>query len=177
MAIALRPPSEETLASLANEGPDVSLGYSLNREIASRAAITAMGAGTAWVTSRIIGSRERANTVALLALVGTQLGQTLISGGMSRPVVTTSVASAAVLAGIVQTPGLSQLFGCRPIGPVGWATALGASVGATAAAHKFPGIVDGVMSWLRLHQRVILAEPDVLPAPSPPALPSDSNGQ
>jgi hypothetical protein len=33
-------------------------------------------------------------------------------------VVTTSLGSAAVLFGIVQTPGLSHFFGCTPLGPL-----------------------------------------------------------
>lgn len=43
-----------------------------------------------------------------------------------------SLGSAAVLAGVIQTPGLSQLFGCQPLGPVGWATAGTSAVAATA---------------------------------------------
>lgn len=146
MAIALRPPSSETLASLANEGPDVSLAEPLNRDIAARALITALGAGTAWTVGRFTGTRSRANTMALLALVGTQLGQTITSGGFTRPVLTTSLASTGLLALIVQTPVLSQLFGCRPIGPVGWATALGASAFATSAGIYAPRLAR---DWLR----------------------------
>src|SRR4029079_9570919 len=68
MAIALRPPSAETLESLVHEGPDASLGQPLDRDIAARAAVTARGAGTAWTIARLTGSRERASTVGLLAL-------------------------------------------------------------------------------------------------------------
>jgi hypothetical protein len=81
MAIALRPPTKETLESLASEGPDASLGDVLSRDIASRAIVTAAGAGAAFVVARLLGSHERAATVGLLALVGTQLGQTVTSGG------------------------------------------------------------------------------------------------
>jgi cation-transporting ATPase I len=59
---------------------------------------------------------------------------------MTRPVVVTGVASAAVLALIVQTPGLSHAFGCRPLGPVGWLTAAGASAAATAGAAYVPDL-------------------------------------
>jgi len=54
-----------------------------------------------------------------------------VSGG-TDPLVALALGSAAVLVGIVQTPGLSHFFGCTPLGPVGWATALGSAVGATA---------------------------------------------
>ncbi len=150
MAIALRPPTRETLASLANEGPDASLAEPLNRDIAARALVTALGAGTAWGIGRFTGTRSRANTMGLLALVGTQLGQTITSGGFSRPVITTSLASAGLLAMVVQTPFLSQAFGCRPLGPVGWATALGASAFATSAGLYGPRVAR---AWLRERQQ------------------------
>ena len=138
MAIALRPPPRDRYEALANEGPDASLGRPLNRDIATRAFITAFGAGSAWTVARLTGTADSARTVGLLALVGTQLGQTIASGGFTRPVVVTSLASSALLAAIVQTPGLSQFFGCRPLGPVGWATAIGASTVATGVALAFP---------------------------------------
>jgi cation-transporting ATPase I len=164
MAIALRPPSLDTLSSLRAEGPEASLGQPLNRDIALRALVTSLGAGTAWVVGRI-GGRERANTVGLLALVGSQLGQTLLSGKLSRPVVVTSVASAATLALIVQTPGISQLFGCKPLGPIGWVTAVGASAGATALASYFPELVNATMKRLHLDKPVMVEDLDALEAP------------
>lgn len=60
----------------------------------------------------------RARTVALIALVGAQLGQTLLGGGRSRAIVVSSVGSLAALAAVIQTPGLSQFFGCTPLGPI-----------------------------------------------------------
>ncbi|RYZ08249.1 MAG: HAD family hydrolase [Myxococcales bacterium] len=161
MAIALRPPSLDTLSALRTEGPEASLGQPLNRDIAVRALVTSLGAGSAWVVGRF-GGRERANTVGLLALVGSQLGQTLLSGKMSRPVVITSVASAATLAAIVQTPGISQLFGCKPLGPFGWATAIGASAGATALASYFPELVNATMKRLHLDKPVMVEDLDAL---------------
>jgi cation-transporting P-type ATPase I len=161
MAIALRPPSLDTLSALQKEGPEASLGQPLNRDIALRALVTSLGAGSAWVVGRF-GGRARANTVGLLALVGSQLGQTLLSGKMSRPVVITSVASAATLAAIVQTPGISQLFGCKPLGPFGWATAIGASAGATALASYFPELVSATMKRLHLDKPVMVEDLDAL---------------
>jgi cation-transporting ATPase I len=163
MAIALRPPTAETLASLATEGPDASLGAALNRQIASRAVVTAFGAGSAWAVGRFTGTRGRANTIALLAMVGTQLGQTVTSGRFSKEVITTGVATLGALAVIVQTPFLSQAFGCRPIGPVGWCTALGASVFATSAGIYAPRIAHEI--W----QNFVSTQPGPL---SPQALPS-----
>jgi magnesium-transporting ATPase (P-type) len=157
MAIALRPPAPRSHAALAHEGPDASLGELLNRQIAGRAAITALGASVAWGAARFTGTRVRANTVGLVALVGTQLGQTLVSGGMSRPVVLTSVGSAAVLAAIIQTPGLSQIFGCRPLGPIGWATALGASAAATGVSVVLPDLIEKWRAGARQGGVVVVA--------------------
>ncbi|SHF13390.1 cation-translocating P-type ATPase [Streptoalloteichus hindustanus] len=124
LAIALRPPpGAEARSELLREGPDRSLGVALNRDVALRAAITTLGATGAWVAARMTGRSRRASTVALAALVGTQLGQTLISGGLDRKVLGASLGSAAVLAATIQTPGVSQFFGCTPLGPVGWGIA------------------------------------------------------
>ncbi|MGE5783565.1 MAG: HAD-IC family P-type ATPase [Myxococcales bacterium] len=170
MAIALRPPSVERLELLAQEGPDASLGKPLNRDIAARAVITSVGAGMAWTVARVFGSRERASTVGLLALVGTQLGQTITAGGYSRPVITTSLLSSALLAAIVQTPGVSQFFGCQPLSPIGWSMAFGSSVLATSLAVSFPQVTALVAQRLRPIDTV-LHEPPMKPIPTsvPPA--------
>jgi hypothetical protein len=149
MALALKPPTPEALRRLAGEGPEASLGSALNRAIAGRAVVTALGAGGAWLVARLTGTATGARTVGLAALVGAQLGQTLVAGGFSRPVVLTSVASAAVLVGVVQTPILSGFFGCRPLGPAGWATALGASAAATGLAIAAPRVVSRLAQSLR----------------------------
>ena len=57
--------------------------------------------------------------------------------------------SAAILAGIVQMPGVSQFFGCRPLGPVAWATGLSAAAGATAGAVVAPRLVESLSGVLR----------------------------
>jgi magnesium-transporting ATPase (P-type) len=160
MAIALRPPGSRAPLVLAEEGPDASLGELLNREIAFRAAITSVGAGVAWTVARFTGTRARASTVSLVALVGTQLGQTLFSGALSRPVIVTGLASSAALAAIIQTPLLSHAFGCRPLGPLGWATAVGASAAATTAGIFLPDLIA----------RLRNPRPDVVLAVEPPAL-------
>ena len=72
--------------------------------------------------------------MGLVALVGTQLGQTLLTDWRSPLVVATTLASAAVLLAIVETPGVSRLFGCTPIGPLAWTVAIAASLIGTVAA-------------------------------------------
>jgi H+-transporting ATPase len=47
-----------------------------------------------------------------------------------------------VLFGIVQTPGIRQLFGCTPLGPIGWMQAMTsagiATVGGVVAGRLLP---------------------------------------
>jgi cation-transporting ATPase I len=144
MAIALRAPHPEKTAALLAEGPEVSLGTALTRDITSRAVTTAAATSAAWAAARVTGRAARARTVALATLVGAQLGQTVAIGGTSPAVLASSAGSAAVLVGIVQTPGVSHLFGCTPLGPVGWAIASSATVAATAATALLPP----VLSWV-----------------------------
>ncbi len=76
--------------------------------------------------------------MALTALVGTQLGQTAVVGGTSPVVLASMLASAGVLVGIVQTPGISNFFGCTPMGPVGWGIAIGSAAAATGVSVVAP---------------------------------------
>ena len=64
----------------------------------------------------------------------------------------------------MQTPGLSHFFGCRPLGPVGWATAVGASTLATAAAVTYPEAVTRVARRLRLAKVIPAQDPAQLHA-------------
>ena len=68
--------------------------------------------------------------------------------------------STALLAGIVQTPGVSQLFGCRPLGPVGWAIGVSAAAGATAGAVVAPRVVE--LAARALHERFGIDVPELL---------------
>jgi cation-transporting ATPase I len=131
MAIALRAPSPEDLANLRVATPEEALGSALDQAIVSRAISTSLGASGAWLFARLTGGAVRARTVGLVGLVGSQLGQTLMSSRDDRTVLLTSLGSLAALGIIVQTPGLSQLFGCRPLGPIAWATGLSAAASAT----------------------------------------------
>jgi cation-transporting P-type ATPase I len=109
----------------------------LRRTLATRGAATAGGATAAWVWARLTGTAGRASTVGLLALVGTQLGQTLALAGRDPLVFATALASIAVLAAIVQTPGVAHLFGSRPVGPGGWAIAAVCALAASTAAWLY----------------------------------------
>jgi cation-transporting ATPase I len=141
MTIALRSPSRRSPEELLHEGPEASLGGALARQIGMRAATTTAGATGAWLLARLTGTSRRASTVALAALVGTQLGQTAVIGGSSPVVLASTLASAGVLVGIVQTPGVSHFFGCAPMGPVGWGIAVGSAAAATGASVMAPWAV------------------------------------
>jgi cation-transporting P-type ATPase I len=134
MAIATRPPLHVRPEALVHEGPDASLASPLTRAISERALITAGATFGAWSIGSLTGTRQRASTIALLSLVGAQLGQTALIGWRSPLVVAASAASAGLLVGIVETPGVSGLFGCRPVGPFGLLTAGGAATAATGVA-------------------------------------------
>ena len=130
MAIAVQPPRSARV-HIEAEGPETSLSGRLARDVALRAVATSAGAYSAWIAARLTGTPTRARSVALAALVFSQLGQTMVVGRHSSLVLGTSVVSGAGLAAIIQTPGVSQFFGCRPLGPLGWGIALTAAGGAT----------------------------------------------
>jgi cation-transporting ATPase I len=140
-ALAVRPPRTRSPEDLLREGPDASLGGALMRDVLTRGALTAGAAGSGWVVARATGSGRRASTVALVSLVGAQLGQTALLSNGSPLVLGASALSAVALGGVVQTPGLSHFFGCRPLGPVGWTIGLGASGGATIASAVLPFVI------------------------------------
>jgi hypothetical protein len=145
----VRTPPPETTGSLLAEGPDTSLGSALTQEIAVRAVATGAAASGAWLAARMTGSAARARTVGLAALVGTELGQTLLVGGRSRAVAVSGMVSLGVLVGVVQTPGVSQFFGCVPMGPVGWSIAAASTVSATAGSLLLPRLGRSVAPVVR----------------------------
>jgi cation-transporting ATPase I len=144
IAIAIRPPRGRTAEQLLAEGPDRSLAGPMYGAIAQRATVTAAGAGAAWGAARLTGRPRRANTVGLVALVGSQLGQTIAIGGTDPVVLAASLVSAGVLAAIVETPGVSEFFGCTPLGPMGWGIAITSSAAATMAGVLVPRFVDAL---------------------------------
>ncbi len=124
--------------------PPASLGADLLRTIGIRGVATATGASVAWMAGRYTGTQRRADTIGLVALIGTQLGQTLVAGYRSPLVWLTAAASGAVLGVIVMTPGLGTYFGCTPLGPVGWTIANTSALAATAGATVLPRLLPGV---------------------------------
>jgi cation-transporting P-type ATPase I len=117
------------------------MGNGLLRDVAVRGGGTALGGLVAWQAGRLTGRRRRADTMGLAGVVFTELGQTLLTNWRSPLVIATSTVSAAVLAGIVETPGVSQFFGCTPLGPVGWTLATWSAAGATTASAIAPRLL------------------------------------
>ncbi len=129
LALALRQPRAGAGDAMA--APlEVQLGERLNRDIARRAGVTAGAAALAWGAALLRPGRRDAGTVALAALTGAQLGQTLVDGRGDLTVTTSSLGAVAALLGAVQVPVLSRLFGSRPLGPTGLMLATGATIGA-----------------------------------------------
>lgn len=111
------------------------LGAPLTGQIRRRGVITGIGAGAAWLAGTLTpGTARRTSTMTLCGLVGSQLTQTLAGRAHSPLVVATTLGSAAALAAVVQTPGVSHFFGCTPLGPVALA-GVGAGIGAAALAN------------------------------------------
>jgi magnesium-transporting ATPase (P-type) len=135
-ALAVSPLSDPV--QTAGRGPDQ---RALWRAVAVRGTTTAAAATAAWVMAGVTGRPQRASTVALVALVSTQLGQTLLDS-RAPLVVLTAGGSLAVLGTLISIPGVSQLLGCTPLGPVGWAQALGSAGAATAAVAVATRVLD-----------------------------------
>ncbi|MCX2933668.1 cation-translocating P-type ATPase [Mycobacterium sp. CVI_P3] len=106
-----------------------------------RGTATTTGATLAWLMGRMTGTQRRAATIALIGLVSTQLAQTL-ADSRSPLVVATAGGSFVALAALISTPGVSQLFGCTPVDPLGWGQAFLATAAATAVSALAPGVLE-----------------------------------
>ncbi|MGE3289733.1 MAG: cation transporting ATPase C-terminal domain-containing protein, partial [Pseudonocardia sp.] len=123
LTIAMRPPPDLDPETLLAEGPDRSFGPALHEAIMVRGIATGVAGAGGYFTGRLTGTVNRARTITLLSIVGAQLGQTIIARPRDVVVVGSSVGAAAILLGIVETPLVSRLFGCTPLGPGGLFTA------------------------------------------------------
>jgi cation-transporting ATPase I len=149
LAIAMRPPGTLDPGELLREGPDASLGKTLDQDILRTAAITALTSGVARSIAGLTASRSAADTVGLLTLVGTQLGQGVATRRADGLTLLTCLGSMGGLLATVQTPLLSRAFGCQPLGPLallqaGAATAVGTGLGV---------VLPSLSSWFRRQTR------------------------
>ncbi|MYR63479.1 HAD-IC family P-type ATPase, partial [Streptomyces sp. SID625] len=151
MAVAVTPKGDAGAARAASpeDAAGGVLGGPLVRQIRHRALTTCLGALTAWLIGRFTpGTARRSGTMALCGVVGTQLAQTLLDRRDSPLVRLTSVGSAAALVAVVQTPGVSHLFGCTPLGPAAWAGVAAAIALALAGQRALPRLEDTVRRLL-----------------------------
>ncbi|WP_106276346.1 HAD-IC family P-type ATPase [Geodermatophilus tzadiensis] len=122
------------LQAVLAAGPQRGFTASVRELVAVRGVATAAGATGAWATGRLAG-RRHAGTMGLAALIATQLGQTAWSGRRSPLVLATAAGSLLALAAVVQTPGVSRFFGCRPLDPLSWLLVLAWAAAGTAGAE------------------------------------------
>jgi cation-transporting ATPase I len=132
------------LAGVLEAGPRRGFAQEVRRMVLVRGAATTAGATGAWTVGRVTGFRGRAGTMGLAALITTQLGQTAWAGRRSPLVLVTAAGSLAVLAAVVQTPGLSRFFGCTPLDPLAWLVVLVSAAVGTAGAEVVPALVARV---------------------------------
>src|SRR5271166_2781140 len=142
-ALAVSKPSGPVDPGL--RGPDQP---ALWRAVAIRGVTTAATTTVAWAMASVTGRPQRASTVALVALVGAELGQTLLDSHAPL-VVLTAVGSLGAMGTLISIPVVSQLLGCTPLGPIGWGQALGAAAGATIGIAVLNRVSEG---WGTPHQ-------------------------
>jgi cation-transporting ATPase I len=138
------PLSGHPLQAVLRAGPHRGFTRTVRRMVVIRGAATTAGATGAWAVGRVTGRYRRASTMGLAALITTQLGQTAWAGRRSPLVLATAAGSLAVLAAVVQTPGVSRFFGCTPLDPLSWLVVLGWATAGTAAAEVAPRLVEGL---------------------------------
>ncbi|MFI0483003.1 cation-translocating P-type ATPase [Actinomadura sp. 9N215] len=142
LAVAITPAGGDSEAPLGGAPVQGFTGEDMRRALAVRGTATAAAALLSWqagrLTGLIPGGGRRASTMGLAALVGAQLGQTLIARWRSPLVLATCAVSAAALFAVVETPGISQFFGCTPLGPGAWTVVTAAAAAATSGAAVAP---------------------------------------
>ncbi len=146
-------------------GPDQP---TLWRAVVIRGVTTAAATTAAWAMGSVTGRPQRASTVALVALVGAELGQTLLDSHAPL-VVFTAFGSLAAMGTLISIPVVSQLLGCTPLGPVGWAQGLGSAAAATIAIAGLNRVSEG---WGTSH-----TQPPQPAVPSPTGEPADQDAE
>lgn len=157
-ALAVSPPRDTTATQ--TRGLDEA---QLWRTLTLRGTATTLGATSAWAIAKLTGRTRRASTIGLIALVSTQLGQTLLDSH-GPLVLITAGGSLTTLAVLVSTPGISQLLGCTPLGPIGWTQALSCATGATVLA----GVAPRLLSTLTTAPDPVIAQAPAQPGRYPP---------
>jgi magnesium-transporting ATPase (P-type) len=138
LAVALQPPENRRLASLAREGT-AALGGPLWRDVRRRGLATALPSLAAFLLTLPSGDLVQARSVAFASLVSTELSQTLHlgraeGGHLTRTVAAAVAGSFGFLALTFVLPPLRTFLGLATLGPTQWAL-----VGAAALVAALVG--------------------------------------
>jgi magnesium-transporting ATPase (P-type) len=156
LAVALQPPENGHLASLAREGA-AALDAPLRRDVQRRGLATAVPSLAAFLLALRSGNLATARSVAFASVVTTQLAQTVQLGrteaSLTRPVFGAVAASAAVLGAAFTLPPLRAFLALTLPGPAGWAL-VAMAVGACL-------LMAGGVPW------PALSRPSLVPATAP----------
>lgn len=121
----------------------------------------------------VTGLPQRASTVALISLVAVELGQTVVDSHAPL-VLLTAAGSFAAFTAMISTPGISQLLGCTPVGPLGWAQGLGTATAAVLAVAA----TNRLRSGRRDEESPLAGEPELdEPAETAPQPPQHSGSR
>ncbi|WAC93087.1 cation-translocating P-type ATPase [Mycobacterium sp. Aquia_213] len=145
------PTTAVAVSAVRNMRPPSERGINMDdlmQTVAIRGAATTVGASASWSLATFTrAAPQRAATVGLVGLVTTQLGQTLLDS--RDPLVISTVAGTFVaMAALITTPGLSQLVGCVPLGPLGWIEGVAPAVGLTVLTAAKPDLLLRMASMI-----------------------------
>jgi H+-transporting ATPase len=138
------PTTAVAVSAVRNMRPPSERGINMDdlmQTVAIRGAATTVGASASWSLATFTrAAPQRAATVGLVGLVTTQLGQTLLES--RDPLVIGTVAGTFVaMAALITTPGLSQLVGCVPLGPLGWMEGVAPAAALTVLTAAKPDLL------------------------------------
>lgn len=145
------PTTAVAVSAVRNMRPPSERGINMDdlmETIAIRGAATTIGASASWSLATFTrAAPQRAATVGLVGLVSTQLGQTLLES--RDPLVIGTVAGTFVtMAALITTPGLSQLVGCVPLGPLGWMEGVAPAAALTVLTAAKPDLLIRMASMI-----------------------------
>jgi cation-transporting ATPase I len=145
------PTTAVAVSAVRNMRPPSQRGINMDdlaHTVAIRGAATTIGASLSWSMATFTRANpQRAATVGLVGLVTTQLGQTLLES-RDPLVIGTCAGTFAALFGLITTPGVSQLVGCVPLGPLGWIEGVAPAVALTFLTASKPDLLLRMASMI-----------------------------
>jgi cation-transporting P-type ATPase I len=145
------PTTAVAVSAVRNMRPPSERGINMDdlmQTVAIRGAATTVGASASWSLATFTrAAPQRAATVGLVGLVTTQLGQTLLDS-RDPLVVSTVVGTFVAMGALITTPGLSQLVGCVPLGPLGWIEGVAPAAALTVLTAAKPDLLLRMASMI-----------------------------